>query len=278
MKTKDRIKRFMNRFMNLYMNNRIPMSSAALSYYLTMTFFPLVICLYTLLGNSYEKALKVVGFIETVMPERTVEMLKSFLDYVSANYSVLMMVFALSVILITSSAAFRSLENTIGVMQGGRRFDGYAFFVVSIFLSLGFLATIYMATIVMFLGENFISFINGYIKIIQLDNYWRFLRFIILFGIALVIIVLIYELCKRKEDHYRTFPGALFATLLLVAVTAFFSMFINASIKYPLVYSSLSAVILLMFWLYCCCLVIYCGAVFNIARRDIRNEEETTKD
>ena len=55
---------------------------------------------------------------------------------------------------------------------------------------------------------------------------------------------------------------------MLVAVSMAFSTFIGASTKYPLVYGSLSAVILLMLWLYTCCMVILCGAAFNVARRD----------
>ena len=58
-----------------------------------------------------------------------------------------------------------------------------------------------------------------------------------------------------------------------VVVCVAFSIFISASAKYPLVYGSLASVILLMFWLYTCCLMIYCGAVFNITIRNIKSRE-----
>ena len=252
------------------MDCRIPMAAAALSYHLTMTFFPLVICLYTMLGNNYDRAMRAVVNLESFMPKNTVESLESFLEYVSGNYSVLMMIFALSVILITASALFRSLENTIGVMQGGRRFDGYMFFVFSIVLSLLFMTTVYLSIVAMFFSEDLINFINSHIKILHLQLSWQYLRFIIIFGLAIVLVVIIYEICKRKEDHYKTWPGALLATSLLVGVTAFFSIIINYSVKYPLVYSSLASIVILMFWLYCCSLVIYCGAAFNVAIRDTK--------
>ena len=70
---------------------------------------------------------------------------------------------------------------------------------------------------------------------------------------------------------------------MLVAVSMAFSTFIGASTKYPLVYGSLSAVILLMLWLYTCCMVILCGAAYNVALRDVnrnqlRPKEEQTDD
>ena len=65
------------------------------------------------------------------------------------------------------------------------------------------------------------------------------------------------------------------ATLLMVGVSALFSLFINASIKYPLLYSSLASLILIMFWLYCCCLVVYTGAAINIALWKSRQEKNS---
>ena len=47
----------------LYAQKRIPRASAALSYYLTMTFFPLIICLYTMLGSSYDRSVLLFGVV-----------------------------------------------------------------------------------------------------------------------------------------------------------------------------------------------------------------------
>ncbi len=250
------------------------MSAAALSYYITMTFFPIVICIYTMLGNSFESAVRGVELLSSVMPDSTVDYVMKFLTYVSENYSIAMMLLALSVIIITSSAAFRSIENTIGRMQGGRRFEGYAFFVTSIFTALLFLATVYLGIIAMFFGETLLNYVNDLFPSVDISGGWRYLRFLILFLIAFVIIWLIYELCKRKEDRYPTFYGALISTAGLVLLSFIFSIFINSSIKYPVVYGSLASVILLMFWLYCCCQAIYIGATFNITIHDFRKKNQ----
>ena len=74
-------------------------------------------------------------------------------------------------------------------------------------------------------------------------------------------------------NTYDTFPGAILATLAMVAVSYVFSAFIGASVKYPMVYGSLASLILLMMWLYFCSLVIYCGAAFNIVLRDMKREK-----
>ena len=218
--------------------------------------------------------MRVVALVRNVIPDSTVEYLVKFLDYVSENYNVIMMALALSVILITASAAFRSIENTIGKMQGGRRFEGYIFFVTSIVLALIFLLVLYVGIIFMFLSEGVIDYVNQKLPFVDISSSWSYLRFIILFGLALIIIILIFELCKRKEDRYSTFWGAFTATLGLDGLSYLFSRIINQSIKYPVVYSSLSSIILLMFWLYCSCQAILIGATMNVALRDCRQERQ----
>ena len=157
-------------------------------------------------------------------------------------------------------------------MQGGRRFEGYAFFVTSIVLALLFLAVMYLSIIFVFFGERLLDFVNRLVPAVDISNSWSYLRYIILFLLTFIIIILIYELCKRKEDRYSTILGAIVSTTGLAGLSLLFSAVINSSIKYPIVYSSLASLILLMFWLYCCCQALYVGAVINVSRRDIRKK------
>ena len=84
--------RFVRTFIDIFNGNRLTRAAAALSYYMTMTFFPVVIVLYTLLGNSYDKAMRIVAFAENLMAEETVSYIRDFLGYVAANNSTAMMI------------------------------------------------------------------------------------------------------------------------------------------------------------------------------------------
>ena len=273
MSNKERVKEFFSRCLSSYLNNRIPLASAGLAYYFTMTFFPVVICLYTLLGNNYDLAMRAIEYVSDFLPGETIKYLTTFMGYVFENYSVLMMLFAFSVIIITASAAFRSLENTIGEMQGGRRYDGYAFFLVSIVISLLAIVLLYVAIVFLFMTEDILNAINVKIPQVDLQSSWRPLRFLLTSSVTFLLLILIYEFCKRSSDRYSTFYGALTATLILLGISYIFSVFINISVKYPLVYSSLSAIILLMFWLYCSSIAIYTGAIVNVTLRDMKMEK-----
>ena len=248
-----------------------------------MTFFPLVICLYTMLGSSYDRAVLLLGFVRGFISAETAGYLKGFLAYVAENNNKAMMFGSLAILVTSSSAAIRTFQGTIGEMQGRQRFQGLLGFAFSIVFSLIFLAAIYFSILVMLTGGELIDLLNRYLPLIDISDSWNYLRFILLGGISFVTVWGVYWVSACREDPYRTWPGALAATVMLVAVSMAFSTFIGASTKYPLVYGSLSAVILLMLWLYTCCMVILCGAAYNVALRDVnrnqlRPKEEQTDD
>lgn len=262
----------LKKIFDLYLYKKIPRAAAALSYYLTMTVFPLIICLYTLLGNNYAKVMTILDFAEQFLSAEAIRNIKGFLNYVAVNHSMTMLLAGAMVLLTSASAAVRTLQTTIGEMQGGKRFQGLMDFLFSVIWSLAFLAAMHFAILVMFTGQDFLEWINGLLPFVDISSSWRWIRFLLLGGIEFFIFWAIYRVSKRHTDGYPTFPGAIFATLAIVAMSFVFSGFIAVSARYPLVYGSLASLILLMFWLYLSCQIIYIGAALNIALRDVRCE------
>ncbi|MDO4361009.1 MAG: YihY/virulence factor BrkB family protein [Eubacteriales bacterium] len=272
----DKIVCFVKNFIRIYTDTQVTIASAALSYYFTMTFFPLIICLYTMLGNSYDQAMRIVQFLKSFASEEAIDLISDFLVYVASNNSPAMMVAGLAVLVTSASAASRSIQTTIGRMQGGVKFKAFMYFAFSILFSLVFLAAIYFAMLVMLTGRQFITTVNKLLPFIDISHSWNWMRFLVMGGIFFVLVWGVYETAKRNCDEYSTFPGTVVTTVALVAESLLFSVFIGRSAKYPLVYGSLASLILLMLWLYSCCLIIYVGAAVNIALRDTRQQTEST--
>lgn len=272
----DKIVCFVKNFIRIYTDTQVTIASAALSYYFTMTFFPLIICLYTMLGNSYDQAMRIVQFLRSFASEEAIDLISDFLVYVASNNSPAMMVAGLAVLVTSASAASRSIQTTIGRMQGGVKFKAFMYFAFSILFSLVFLAAIYFAMLVMLTGRQFITTVNKLLPFIDISHSWNWMRFLVMGGIFFVLVWGVYETAKRNCDEYSTFPGTVVTTVALVAESLLFSVFIGRSAKYPLVYGSLASLILLMLWLYSCCLIIYVGAAVNIALRDTRQQTEST--
>ncbi|MCR5088424.1 MAG: YihY/virulence factor BrkB family protein [Oscillospiraceae bacterium] len=267
--------RFFSETVFRYYNNRqIPLASAALSYYLTMTFFPLVICLYTLLGNNYAEALEVLSFVESFLSEGAVRSIRTFLDYVARNHSTGMFYAGATVMVTSASAAVRSMQVTIGRMQGGRRFIGIRGLLFSVLFSLLFLAATYFAILVMFTGKDLLALVNEHIPFLDFGNSWLWLRYLLLFGIMFLIFWAVFRVSRLKRKTYTTWAGALVATLGMIAVSMIFSRFIAVSARYSVVYGSLASVILLMYWIYLVCQIIYIGAAFNLTLQEWKEREK----
>lgn len=266
---------FAKRFAGLYDEHRLTVVAAALSYNLTMTFFPLVIVLYYMLGSNYAKAMRILAFVEHFMAQETVSSLRDFLLYVATDRSSAMLVAGITVLVTSASAAVRTLQGTIGRMQGGTRYQGIWGILFSVLFSLVLVAGMYLVMIIMLAGRGLMERLNSIIPLVDISAGWDSVRFLLLAGIELLMFWGIYLVSLKKGESYPTYPGAILATLAMVAVSYAFSAVLSASAKYPLVYGSLASMILLMLWLYSASLVIFCGAVLNVILRDIKRGKIT---
>lgn len=262
--------KFSKEFFRIFTEKRLTRGAAALSYYLTMTFFPLIVCLYTLLGNNYDRAMQILEMSKNSIAFETYEVLGDFLTYVSQNNNQAMMIASIFILLTSSSAAIRSVQLTIGDMQGGQRFKGLTFLWSSLIFSVAFVFAIYLSVLIILAEDRIMGRLTSVFTFLAVSASWNITRFLLLALIDAAILIGLFEMSKRKSDHYTTLPGAIISSLLLSGVGFIFSRFIGASARYPLVYGSLAALILLMFWLYISCMVILIGADINVAYRNVR--------
>lgn len=253
---------------DIYLGKRVSRSAAAMAYFFTLSIFPMLICVYAMLGNFLPSADTVIEFAEGLIPAETMSTLLDYFDYIRVNKSPAMLMAGLAVMATSSAAAIRTLNSIMGDIQGKSRFQGIFAVAFSFILSLILLAVIYFAVIVIITGNWFISFLDEkVITFASLSSTWNWLRFLMLFAMLLVIIYGVYVMTMPKGARKSLMPGAVFASVLLVLVSMVFSWFIGLSSKYPLVYGSLASVIILMFWLYICGNILIMGNVFNVVLR-----------
>ncbi len=250
---------------DIFDRERIPQASAALSYFLTLTFFPLLICLYTMLGSLFPAAEDVRSLLGALLPEKTVETIIDYLRYVSENLSTPMLVMALTVLLTSSSAAFRTIDRVIGTMRGRKRFTGVSAFVFSFTFSILLLAAVYFSVLLIVTGKWFLEKADRYIMFMNISDGWSWWRFVLLFMLLFTLICGLYRITAPPGKAVRLLPGTVFASASLVGVSIVFSAFIGASTKYPTVYGSLASIIVMMLWLYICGMVLFLGAALNVA-------------
>lgn len=261
-----RLKHTLNHIGGVYVKLHVPRSAAALSYNLTMSIFPFLICVSAILGSLKITDNSLFAIWEDIIPGEVLSVVSGYLKYVGGNISSLMIFVGIVAMVSTSSAVIRTIMSIFEEIQGKSRFTGIIGAVYSIAVSLVFLVVIYASGLIILSGEWLLTLLKQYFGFSDLLTVWQWVRFLLLFFLLLSIIFGIYKLTAPKEKkHVRRMPGASLASLLLVGVSMIFSKLISASVKYAVIYGSLASFIILMFWIYICSIILIMGNVFNVA-------------
>ena len=207
MKVIDRIKQsysesLLKEYIDIYVKYRIPNIAAAETYYLTLTFFPLIIVMYTLLGTRYSFLIRLLNNAKYVMREDTYETVAAFLGYVARNTNDTMFIAAVVVLITSAAAAFRSVHVTIGKMQGMIRFRGVFGFFLSFPLAVVFVAMIYIAVFLILSGRGVLNQLQKYLPFVSMTTFWNYGRIFLLIGIIFLLIYFIYDISIPKKAKY----------------------------------------------------------------------------
>lgn len=260
----ERVKNTLRRMLDIYIKQRVTRSAAAMSYYFTISIFPILICVYAVLSSLNISNESLYRIWEEIIPQDVLKIIIGFLRYVGVNRSTFMIIVGIAVTLTSSSSAFGSLMKIMADIQGRSRFSGFLGMIYSFVISIGLLAVIYVSGLVIVSGEWLLSYLEKSLGFTELFEIWQWVRFAILFLLLLVIIFLIYQVTAPKEiKKVRRLPGAVIASIFLVAASVVFSRLIGLATNYPIVYGSLASFIILMFWIYICSTILIMGNVYN---------------
>lgn len=94
--------------------------------------------------------------------------------------------------------------------------------------------------------------------------------------ILTIIFAGLYTLIPDKKQKLRfQLPGAVFSTLCWIGFSFAFSVYFNNFSNYSYMYGSLTAIVLLMLWLYFCICILFLGAEINFFYEKKRSTPET---
>ncbi|NLO47330.1 MAG: YihY/virulence factor BrkB family protein [Clostridiales bacterium] len=265
--------RFIKQLAHIYLKKKVPRAAAELSYCLTLSIFPLLICLNAMLGSLNLSEAEILNYGQGIIPATTLKIISDYVKYVNVNFSPAMLLGALMLVFTSSSAAFRSIMGIMSEIQGRHRYKGFWPTVFSVVYSLIFLAAIYLSLVVIVTGNWFIRLASEHMGLSRLGGHiWSWLRFALLFVILLVIIYGIYRLsAPREKPGNPRILGAFIASVALVGVSMFFSWTIELSTQYSLVYGSIASIIILMIWFFICGIILIMGDVINFVRNSNKN-------
>ena len=253
-------------------------SAAALSYFLILTLFPLLVCVNYLIGLFHLDLENLLRSLDQLLPVGTLAVIGDYLRYVADSQSPALLLASLLTILISASAGMRTLLATMDELHGTRNVRPVRRVAFSVLLSALFLLTIYLSVVVIFTGKWFFRLLEENLprhtaQLLPLDvleDLWPRMRYLLLFCFVLLLVLLVYRAGTPRGTVRAPVVvlSSLLAALAISAASVIFSWFIGMSSRYDLVYGSLASLIILLVWLYLCGNLLVLGAVVEQVLED----------
>ena len=228
----------------LFLGIGAPRMAAALSYFLILTLFPMLVCVNHFIGLFHLDLEKLLQSLDQLLPEEVLGVLADYLVYVAGSESGALLLASLTTILVSASAGLRTLLSAMDSLHQVEHKRVVRRVVLSVLLSALFLLTVYLSVVVIFTGEWFFWLLEEHLPrriaellpLSALSGLWRWMRYLLLFCFVLLLVLIVYRAGTPRGAVRR--PVVLFSSLLasaaMVAASAVFSWFIGLSSRYSL--------------------------------------------
>ncbi len=273
--------RFLTRTVERYFLHGVAREAAALAYYLLFMIFPLMIFLSSLIGLLNLDVSSISRSLNTLLPAGVVDLIESYLGYVSETSSRKMLWFGLVFTIYFPMRAADSLMMSVRRAYHLPRPKNQILYMMKVLLYTVFLlVTIALTLALSTVGRAVLEFVGRFVVVpAAFIDLWSSLRFLILGGVMFGAIGLLYAAAQDSRQSARNVvPGALAALVGWMVVSAAFSFYVENFASYSVIYGALGTVIVLMMWLNLTAVVLIMGAEINGVLVFIRSRRTSRKE
>ena len=244
--------------------DKITIYSAQASFYIIISIFPFIMLLMSIMGyfvNIPEQA--IMRNVKAFLPEAVIPMVSEIADELFDK--------SIRVASITAIMALWSASRGIAAVERGIRevYDTpsrkifIADYAASIGYTIAFMAAVFLTLAIQVFGNVIIGFAEKYIVFSSTEIV--LIKGVLFFVLMCLIFQLMYYLfdSRRKGFGYHL-PGAAFSAAGWMIFSNIYSLYIDNFANYSFIYGSLTAVVLMMLWLYFCVMILLFGAEVNI--------------
>lgn len=268
--------------------------AAALAYYLVFSMFPLLILFSMVIGSLDINTASMHTLLSHVLPTEMVNLLGSYLDYVTQTFDIRLLMFALVFSIYFPWRFIRSLMDGIRISYRQQLEKNILWRTLKqILCTLLIPLTLAASLVLIILGHNVITF---FIRLLPPDTLrlsdllltlWQYGRFLIAATLMTISLIILYRCSISTRIPFRTLlPGIIFSIIAWITSSAVFSFYVENFADYSVIYGTLGAFIILLLWLYLAGLIFLAGSEINALwwlraslrqhRRQLQNARKAT--
>ena len=268
-----------------YYAHDVARDSAALTYYLLFAIFPLLIFISTLLGLLELDIAYITSVLEPLFPADVLNVVRSYLEYVSANPSRQLLWFSLVFSIWFPMRASGCLMHSLRKAFGRSAPESLWRSQLRILLFTVWLIVVIAVTLcLVVVGRTVLEFVGRFVSVTEaFITAWSSLRFVVLALVMVVTLVVLYMLSQGQRRPLReVLPGVAGSLAAWMVLSMAFSYYVEHVGQYSVLYGSIATVIVVLLWLYMSGQVLILGAEFSAALTEAKKtaapwggEEET---
>ena len=249
-----------------YARHDVSHQAAALAYFLLFSLFPILILVSRLIGT-----LDLSGLLATlrhILPERVVLLMEHYLFYAAGHTGRSLLwfsaVFSVWFPMRATDCLVHAVRRAYSLSEPPRPFIHRVkvlLYTVLLLLSLS------LTALVAALSRGVVAALTEHLGLPgEFARIWGFLRFAALGLIVFGALTVLYAIAQdRRVFLNEILPGAALSTLAWITLSAVYSFYTDFFANYDLVYGALSAVAVVLIWLYLSAIALIMGAEFNAA-------------
>lgn len=223
-------------------------SSAALAYYLMLSFFPFVIVLVSLVAFLPFDMEEILNIIRTYVPENIFALIREN-SQILANGRVSILSVGFVSMIWASSKGSKALIRAINKSyRSENRRAPYKRIIIAPVLTLSIIALVVVSAALFIFSNQIISLIG--LSDIQI-YYAEKLRSVTLYAALVALMAVFFKIVPDRKLTYKSvIPGALLTGIIWIFATVAFSIYLDKSSRFSFLYGTLGSFIALMLWLY----------------------------
>lgn len=266
-KTQNKILPFMiEEIVSRFRYHNISAYGAQLAYFFLLSLFPFLIFLIAILSHFSISLDGAFDVFAKVAPKEAIIIINDYVKAFLPTRSINVLSVSILATIWSASRAINALINGLNnayEVQETRGFLRKRILAMLFTILVAF--SIVLALTIPNMGMDFLLWLS---KFVGLTNFviklWYYLRWLIIIFILFLVLGSLYLVAPNIKLRFKEIiPGTIFAIFGWIAISLGFSYFVNNFRNYTIVYGSLTAIIVLMIWLYLSGVILIVGGEMN---------------
>ncbi len=247
--------------------SKINAYAAQTAFFMFLSLIPLVMLFLSLFRSFGPSESEILSITNNLSPNIVNSFIDMYIDEIKDDSRLSVTIVSGIILLWSASKGVFSIIGGLNSVYEIKETRNYFLVrLTAMFYTVAFVFMVVTALLLMVFGKHIILFfysilpeIKGLVYIISS------LRYVLLFVVMVLFFAVMYKaLPSGKQKFSNQIPGAVITSAGWVIFSMFFSFFVDNFSNYANIYGSLSAIIVMMLWLYVCMYIMFLGAEINI--------------